>query len=54
MARKEADGKLLVIVESPAKARTINKYLGNEYVVKPARRDHGRYPGSRRWNRRRR
>jgi DNA topoisomerase-1 len=28
-----ADGKQLVIVESPAKARTINKYLGGEYVV---------------------
>jgi DNA topoisomerase-1 len=26
-------GKQLVIVESPAKARTINKYLGPEYVV---------------------
>ena len=26
--------KSLVIVESPAKARTINKYLGREYVVK--------------------
>ncbi|MEQ8953779.1 MAG: toprim domain-containing protein, partial [Gammaproteobacteria bacterium] len=26
--------KSLVIVESPAKARTINKYLGPEYVVK--------------------
>ncbi|WP_133144343.1 toprim domain-containing protein, partial [Pseudomonas fragi] len=25
-------GKSLVIVESPAKAKTINKYLGNEYV----------------------
>jgi len=28
-----AKGKQLVIVESPAKARTINKYLGPEYVV---------------------
>ncbi|MEM9759236.1 MAG: type I DNA topoisomerase [Pseudomonadota bacterium] len=27
-------GRSLVIVESPAKARTINKYLGNDYVVK--------------------
>lgn len=26
--------KLLVIVESPAKAKNINKYLGNEYIVK--------------------
>lgn len=27
-------GKTLVIVESPAKAKTINKYLGNDYIVK--------------------
>ena len=26
--------KSLVIVESPAKAKTINKYLGNDYIVK--------------------
>ena len=27
-------GKSLVIVESPAKARTINKYLGANFTVK--------------------
>src|SRR5688500_5491879 len=30
----KTNGKLLVIVESPAKAKTINKYLGDDYVVK--------------------
>jgi DNA topoisomerase-1 len=29
-----AGGRKLVIVESPAKARTINRYLGRGYVVK--------------------
>lgn len=29
----EASGKTLVVVESPAKAKTINKYLGKDYVV---------------------
>ena len=31
---KAAENKALVVVESPAKARTIGKYLGKDYVVK--------------------
>ncbi len=33
-APKSMAGKSLVIVESPAKAKTINKYLGSDYVVR--------------------
>jgi DNA topoisomerase-1 len=33
MASKKQAGKALVIVESPAKARTIGKFLGSEYVI---------------------
>ncbi len=32
--KASADGKKLVVVESPAKAKTINRYLGDDYVVK--------------------
>jgi DNA topoisomerase-1 len=31
--KKNTEGKQLVIVESPAKAKTLNKYLGTGYVV---------------------
>ena len=33
-AKKIKPGSALVVVESPAKARTINKYLGANYIVK--------------------
>ncbi|MCO6438733.1 MAG: type I DNA topoisomerase [Phycisphaerae bacterium] len=32
-AKKQNSGKRLVIVESPAKAKTINRYLGSDYEV---------------------
>lgn len=34
---KSSSARNLVIVESPAKAKTINKYLGREYIVKASR-----------------
>lgn len=33
MAKKESAGRALIIVESPAKAKTIGKYVGNGYQV---------------------
>src|SRR5574344_1955240 len=31
--KKSENGKILVIVESPAKSKTIKKILGNDYVI---------------------
>ena len=33
-SKRGANGKKLVVVESPAKAKTINRYLGPDYVVR--------------------
>ena len=36
-AAKAKKGKALVIVESPAKARTIQRYLGNDFEVRASK-----------------
>ncbi len=33
-SKADQNGKNLVVVESPAKAKTINRYLGNDYIVR--------------------
>ena len=42
-------GKSLVIVESPAKAKTINKYLGSDYVVEASFGHIKKGPKKRNW-----
>lgn len=37
-SKTSGQGKALVIVESPAKAKTINKYLGNDFIVRSDRK----------------
>jgi len=36
MVKLNPGGKTLVIVESPGKVKTISKYLGTQYIIKPS------------------
>jgi Topoisomerase IA len=42
MAEKSMKGKTLVIVESPAKAKTLKKILGANYEIKASSGAHSR------------
>jgi DNA topoisomerase-1 len=44
--RRKTGGPALVVVESPAKAKTINKYLGDDYVVRASMGHVRDLPGS--------